>query len=599
MMENNYDIFVSYRREDGAQYARILSLMLEKRGYKVFHDHTTLISGNFADQIRNVIQDTHIFIMVLSPHYLDRCNNEIDWVRQEIMLAYQFKKYIIPVNPDNLFTNVPSDIPTEIKQVVEMHQHAQVSFGQMLEASIDKLVESIPNNKKTSSDRNVFYDIFLAYPRRDSSAGDKLAEIVRSNGFSVWRDVDGIYAGDIFVDVIKNAITNSKVFIALNSKWALKSVWFNKELAFAQEKKKPIIKVLTDNPEGLSGTRRMSFGSILEMGSSRFEEKLLTGILNNGCKSNTKEMFAHGKGIYDRSQKSHNLEDEFAAFSILLRAAELGNHDAQSYIESQAWNIDLRKAVLQYIPINNYFVLDLSAELYNRGEIIAEDETLTDNAQRGRGMEKAAFRMMKRAIDLGYEGNDPTAYDWYFLGEKDYEECLNMLGSSSKMHYDKEVQPNDNDKTNVSLMMTSKKEELYINGSFKIFISYKRVDKKSVFSIKDVIEQKTGNRCWIDLDGIESDAQFANVIIKAISNAQVFLFMYSHAHSEIEDYDTDWTVREINFAQKKKKRIVFINIDGSPLTNWFEFMFGTKQHIDASSEVLMDKLCKDLTKWLK
>ena len=72
-----------------------------------------------------------------------------------------------------------------------MHQHAQVSFGQMLEASIDKLVESIPNNKKTSSDRNVFYDIFLAYPRRDSSAGDKLAEIVRSNGFSVWRDVDG------------------------------------------------------------------------------------------------------------------------------------------------------------------------------------------------------------------------------------------------------------------------------------------------------------------------------------------------------------------------------------------------------------------------
>ena len=75
--------------------------------------------------------------------------------------------------------------------------------------------------------------------------------------------------------------------------------------------------------------------------------------------------------------------------------------------------------------------------------------------------------------------------------------------------------------------------------------------------------------------------------------------MYSHAHSEIEDYDTDWTVREINFAQKKKKRIVFINIDGSPLTNWFEFMFGTKQHIDASSEVLMDKLCKDLTKWLK
>ena len=32
MMENNYDIFVSYRREDGAQYARILSLMLDAMG---------------------------------------------------------------------------------------------------------------------------------------------------------------------------------------------------------------------------------------------------------------------------------------------------------------------------------------------------------------------------------------------------------------------------------------------------------------------------------------------------------------------------------------------------------------------------------------
>lgn len=384
-----------------------------------------------------------------------------------------------------------------------------------------------------------------------------------------------LYAGDIFVDVITSAITNSKVLIALYSKWASESLWFKKELAFAQEKNIPIIKVLTDNPEGLSGKRRMSFGTLLEMEGNRFEEKLLSSILNNGCKPDTKEMFAHGKDVYERSHKNNNLEDESAAFNIFMRAAELGDHDAQSYIESQAWDIDLKKAVLQYIPINSYFVKDLCAELYCRGEIIAEDETLTDNTQRGRGMEKAAFRMMKRAIDLGYDGNDPTNYDWYFLEEKDYEGCLTMLGKSSQ------------------------EEELDINVDYKIFISYKRVDKDSVFSIKDVIEQKTGKRCWIDLDGIESDAQFANVIIKAINNAQVFLFMYSHTHSEIEDYDTDWTVKEINFAQKKKKRIVFINIDGSPLTNWFEFMFGTKQQIDASSKSLMDKLCKDLTKWLK
>ena len=50
----------------------------------------------------------------------------------------------------------------------------------------------------------------------------------------------------------------------------------------------------------------------------------------------------------------------------------------------------------------------------------------------------------------------------------------------------------------------------------RIFISYKRVDKDRVFELKKEIEQSTGEKCWIDLDGIESDAQFADVIMNAI-----------------------------------------------------------------------------------
>lgn len=132
----------------------------------------------------------------------------------------------------------------------------------------------------------------------------------------------------------------------------------------------------------------------------------------------------------------------------------------------------------------------------------------------------------------------------------------------------------------------------------QIFISYKRDDLDMVWSIKDIIEKHTGENCWIDLDGIESDAQFANVIIKAINQAKVFLFMYSSKHTEIEDYENDWTIREINFAQKKKKRIVFVNIDGSKLTDWFELIFGTKQQINAKSSKAMKKLCSDIQKWL-
>lgn len=132
----------------------------------------------------------------------------------------------------------------------------------------------------------------------------------------------------------------------------------------------------------------------------------------------------------------------------------------------------------------------------------------------------------------------------------------------------------------------------------RIFISYKRVDKDKVFEIKDKVESFIGKECWIDLDGIESDAQFINVIIKAINNAEIVLFMYSKAHSRIVDFEKDWTVRELNYAAKRNKRIVFVNIDNSSLTDEFEFLYGTKQQIDGTSEESLLRLINDLKKWL-
>lgn len=132
----------------------------------------------------------------------------------------------------------------------------------------------------------------------------------------------------------------------------------------------------------------------------------------------------------------------------------------------------------------------------------------------------------------------------------------------------------------------------------RIFISYKRDDKDIVFPLKDRIEAATGEKCWIDLDGIESDAQFANVIIRAIDEADVFLFMYSKQHAKITDYEKDYTIREISYAQDEKKRIVFVNLDHTPLTKWFKFMFSSKQQVDATSEDAFNHLLQDINKWL-
>ena len=61
----------------------------------------------------------------------------------------------------------------------------------------------------------------------------------------------------------------------------------------------------------------------------------------------------------------------------------------------------------------------------------------------------------------------------------------------------------------------------------RIFVSYKRQDKDIVYPIVEEIKQNTGIDCWIDLEGIESGDQFQNVIIDAIDNADIVVFMLS------------------------------------------------------------------------
>ena len=132
----------------------------------------------------------------------------------------------------------------------------------------------------------------------------------------------------------------------------------------------------------------------------------------------------------------------------------------------------------------------------------------------------------------------------------------------------------------------------------RIFISYKRVDKERVFAIKDGIEQAIGEKCWIDLDGIESNAQFVAKIVGAIDECEIFLFMRSKEHNNITNLETDWTIREVNYALEEHKNIVIVNLDNTPMPKWFKFMFPNKQEIDATDPEKIDRLYKDLCEWL-
>lgn len=142
MKDNKYDIFISYRRVGGAQYARILQLMLIQRGYKVFLDYDELTDGIFSDKIRAAIKEAPVFMLVLSGGSMARCANDGDWVREEITLALRQGKHIVPVNPDNGFDGFPDQMPEELKEAIGSHQHSEVSFGQALGVTIDLLIKN-------------------------------------------------------------------------------------------------------------------------------------------------------------------------------------------------------------------------------------------------------------------------------------------------------------------------------------------------------------------------------------------------------------------------------------------------------------------------
>lgn len=127
----------------------------------------------------------------------------------------------------------------------------------------------------------------------------------------------------------------------------------------------------------------------------------------------------------------------------------------------------------------------------------------------------------------------------------------------------------------------------------KIFISYSRFDKKQVFKLKSEIDKFIGIKtCWLDLTGIESDQQFVDVIIDAINQSEIFLFMYSNNSEKSE-----WTRKEIDYAQMKGKKIVFVKLGNIKLNNYYLFQYGSHDIINIFDKDEKNKLLRNLKSW--
>ncbi len=136
MTLKTYGIFISYRRDSGFEMANLIAEKLCNAGYRVFLDVESIRSGKFDEQLYKSIEQCQDFIVVLSQNGLDRCYNETDWVRQEIIHAMQHGKNIIPVMLAGFAW--PSIMPIEIEDLAH-YQGIDAGNHNYFDASMDKL----------------------------------------------------------------------------------------------------------------------------------------------------------------------------------------------------------------------------------------------------------------------------------------------------------------------------------------------------------------------------------------------------------------------------------------------------------------------------
>lgn len=137
------NVFISYRRDQGATTARAIRLALKEQGIQAFLDVDDLGAGNFGPALLTHIDEADAVVLILSPGALDRRQNQEDWLHTEIAHALQTNKPVVTLRlPDFI---MPDELPNDLQK---LPQKNGVSYShEFFDASIERLVELITAKK--------------------------------------------------------------------------------------------------------------------------------------------------------------------------------------------------------------------------------------------------------------------------------------------------------------------------------------------------------------------------------------------------------------------------------------------------------------------
>ena len=177
-------IFISYRREDTAGFARALynALLAHFDVSQIFMDVATIEAGvDFVRAIDEAVASCRFMIALIGRHWLSpRLAKPTDYVRVEIAAALRRDIRVIPVFVDGAEMPRAEDLPNDVALITRRNglplNHAQ------FEADVERLIEAIAPQPRDAQPMNsdivhatVAWGLRLVNPE-DSSAHTAVPE---------------------------------------------------------------------------------------------------------------------------------------------------------------------------------------------------------------------------------------------------------------------------------------------------------------------------------------------------------------------------------------------------------------------------------------
>lgn len=142
--KKKYDVFITYRRDDGLNYAQLLFQALEKRGYKCFLDVRDAQDGEYEKRIMAALRGAPNYIFIMTEGSLHRLSETGNSVYNEVHEALCLHKKVIPVAPSGVSRSLYGVKFLDEFNCLRALSVSRLETGEFLEESVNNIVKRFP-----------------------------------------------------------------------------------------------------------------------------------------------------------------------------------------------------------------------------------------------------------------------------------------------------------------------------------------------------------------------------------------------------------------------------------------------------------------------